>query len=74
MDNIMAYKAMVIFLEKYYKLTKSDDVGGLLRGMLFIGNSKNMNTADPAAWSDWLESIEKAKKVTSDKEFQLQLK
>lgn len=30
MDNIMAYKAMIKFLEKYYNLTKSDDIASLL--------------------------------------------
>jgi len=74
MNNIMAYKAMIKFLDKYYKLTKSDDVGSLLGGMMFIGNSENMNTADPAAWNDWLESIEETKKAISDEEFQLKLK
>ena len=74
MNNIMAYKAMIKFLDKYYKLTKSDDIASLLSGMMFIGDSENMNTTDSAAWEDWLESIDEAKKATSDKEFQLQLK
>jgi hypothetical protein len=52
-----AYIAMYKFLENEYHLTKSDDIGGLLGGMSLLENG---STADPAAWGDWLNAIEKA--------------
>jgi len=56
-----AYNAMVSFLDTYYQLTKSDDVGSLLGGMMMLADG---TTADPAAWYDWLEAIEKGKNET----------
>jgi hypothetical protein len=52
-----AFKAMVIFLEKFYERTKSDDVGGLLGDLMLL---EGETTADPAAWEDWLESVKKS--------------
>jgi hypothetical protein len=53
-----AFTAMVIFLEGFYERTKSDDVAGLLGDLILMADG---NTADPAAWLDWLESIERSK-------------
>ncbi|MGE5405401.1 MAG: hypothetical protein ACM3PP_10750 [Candidatus Saccharibacteria bacterium] len=53
-----AFKAMIAFLEGFYERTGSDDVGGLLGGMIFLEDGK---TADPAAWEDWLTSINEIK-------------
>jgi len=53
-----AYLAMFAFLENEYEMTKSDDVGAMLGSMSFL---KDGNTADPAAWNDWLEAIKKVK-------------
>lgn len=54
------FEAMVKFLENYYELTNSDDVGVLLGGMLL---QEDGSTMDPAAWSDWLECIRKVKQI-----------
>jgi hypothetical protein len=51
-----AYKAMFRFLENYYELTKSDDIGDLLGGMnqeLFADG----RPADPAMWEDWQTAL-----------------
>lgn len=53
-----AFKSMVVFLEKYYARTGSDDIGGLLGDMMILGDG---TTADPAAWHDWLDSVKKIK-------------
>jgi hypothetical protein len=51
-----AFLAMYAFLEKYYALTSSDDVGGLLGSLSMLPDG---NSADPAVREDWEESIEK---------------
>jgi hypothetical protein len=51
-----AYDAMVDFLEKYYKMTNSDDIGSFLSAMQLIGKAQ---TADPAMWHDWKDSVDK---------------
>ncbi|MGE5397585.1 MAG: hypothetical protein ACM3MK_08670 [Chitinophagales bacterium] len=53
-----AYRAMVVFLEGFYERTGSDDVGGLLGGMIILDDGE---TADPAAWNDWIDSVSKVK-------------
>ncbi|PPE74597.1 hypothetical protein C3942_07490 [Solimonas fluminis] len=52
-----AYKAMFLFLEREYQLTKSDDIGSLLGAMQFLGDGV---PADPAAWEDWEECVGQA--------------
>lgn len=59
-----AFESMVVFLEGFYERTGSDDVGGLLGGMIILDDG---NTADPAAWNDWLSSIEKIKEKQTKK-------
>lgn len=54
-----AYLAMFKFLENYYFLTKTDDVGALLGIMNFMEDGKPV---DIALWDDWLECIEEVKK------------
>ena len=53
-----AYLAMFAFIEKRYRLTSSDDIGGFLSDMsiLFSGG-----TADPALEDDWAEAVELAR-------------
>lgn len=53
-----AYLAMYYFLEGFYERTGSDDVGALLGSMRLIGDE---NTMDPAAWEDWIQSIQLVK-------------
>ena len=47
---------MVKFLEGFFIRTGSDDVGALLGDLQFLADG---HTADPAAWNDWLDCIEK---------------
>lgn len=54
MTNETAYKAMIRFLEKYYERTNSDDIGSLLGDLQLLSDG---STADPAAWNDWIDSI-----------------
>lgn len=49
-----AYQAMLVFLDKEYNLTKSDDIGAFLGGCQLTSEGVTM---DPAAWKDWLSSV-----------------
>ncbi len=49
-----AYKAMFLFLDKYYQDTKSDDVGSLLGGMALLADG---TPADSAYAEEWQECI-----------------
>jgi len=51
-----AYSAMYKFLENEYEMTGSNDIGGMLGGMSMLDDG---GTADPAAWEEWLKSVEK---------------
>jgi hypothetical protein len=53
-----AFDAMVHFLERQYALDKSDEIGTLL-GSLSLQIWADDTTADPAAWDDWMESVQK---------------
>jgi hypothetical protein len=55
-----AFEAMVLFLESFYERTNSDDVGGLLSDLLM---SQDGTTADPAAWDDWMECVQKVRRI-----------
>lgn len=56
-----AFQAMFLFLEKYYHLTKADDVGNLLGSLMIVENGKPL---DIALWYDWIKSVEEVKKRT----------
>ena len=49
--------AMVKFLEKWYALTKSDDIAFILSGM----------SMDPAFLQDWIESVDVVLKEAKEK-------
>lgn len=49
-----AYQAMLVFLEREYRLTGSDELGGLLGGYQLTVDGKTM---DPAAWDDWIDAV-----------------
>ena len=53
-----AYLAMYSFLESEYKLTKSDEIGGLLGDLSLLQDG---SSADPAAEQQWSEAVKKAK-------------
>lgn len=70
LTDLQAFYAMRLFLEKYYEQTNSDDVGSLLSELQFF--EKEKETADPAAWEEWIECVnkvlnEKGKKFEPDK-------
>ena len=51
-----AFRAMTCFLEKFYEQTSSADIGSLLGEIQILQDEK---TADPAAWEDWMNCIQK---------------
>ena len=53
-----AYLAMYSFLEREYEMSKSGVIGSLLGNMSL---RQDGGTADPAAWSDWEEAIDRVK-------------
>ena len=61
LPTLEAYHALLVFLIKCWFLRgKPEQVGDVLSGIQLINETR---TADPAAWFDWLEAIEK---VTSE--------
>lgn len=56
LSDRQAFEAMVLFLEGFYERTQSDEVGGLLSDLMASADGE---TADPAAWSDWIECVQK---------------
>jgi hypothetical protein len=54
-----AYLAMYKFLEDYQQRGSSDDIFMLLHAMRLTGDDE---TTDPGSWSDWLRSVEEAKR------------
>lgn len=56
-----AFKAMFLFLENEYLMTKEDAIGSLL-GDLSLDVWGDGTTGDPASWGLWLEAVEKALK------------
>lgn len=63
-----AYLAMFAFLDEYYNLTKSDDIGGLLGSMSLLADG---HPSDPAMLEDWLEAIDKVKSNQVDASLKL---
>ena len=56
LTKMEALLVMQDFLEKYYERTSSGDIGLLLGEIQILQDGL---TADPAAWYDWSESVEK---------------
>jgi len=54
LTKLQSFNAMRKFLEIYYKQTSSDDFGTLLSDTQFLSDC---GTADPAAWYDWINSV-----------------
>jgi hypothetical protein len=50
-----AYAAMLLFLQRYYNNTQSEDVAILISGMYLIDEG---STADPGSWFEWMEDVE----------------
>lgn len=53
-----AFKAMFLYLDRFYQLTKLDDIGWLLGAMSILPDGE---TADPAVWNDWIDCLMKVK-------------
>jgi len=51
-----AYKAMVSFLDDYYFRFGQESLSSVLGSIQLLPNE---TTADPAAWFDWLEAVER---------------
>ncbi len=60
-----AFQAMVLFLESFYERTEADEVGALLGDLQILEDGI---TADPAAWNDWLKSVEAVLNTYSQQE------
>ncbi len=58
-----AYSAMYSFLEHEYEMTGSNEIGGMLGSMSLLEDG---GTADPAAWNDWVQAVEKVANKDSD--------
>lgn len=52
-----SYDAMYAYLFALWKRTGNDELAGLLGDMSFVPGGQ---TADPAAWHDWLECVDKS--------------
>lgn len=59
-----AFNAMIIFLEKYYDATKSNQVNSLLSDMDMQTWGSGDETADPALWDDWIDCIHGKQNIT----------
>ncbi|RQU97116.1 hypothetical protein DF040_03840 [Burkholderia cenocepacia] len=55
-----AYRAMFYFLEHEYELTRSDELGGILSSLSWQIWEGDQGPADPAAWQDWQDAVQKA--------------
>ncbi len=62
-DEKIAYAAMYEFLVDYYKRTRADDIGVLLGGMSLLPDG---SPVDSAIWSDWINSVTKAREKTNN--------
>lgn len=51
-----AFDLMIIYLDKYYERTNSNDIGGLLGDAMILEDG---TTADSAMMDDWLLSVKK---------------
>lgn len=66
LKHLESFNAMINFLDLYYRATNSDNIAVLLSGMQMNPDGK---TWDPAAWEDWMESINAViKEKNSEKE------
>jgi len=55
-----AYNTMVDFLDGLYWETHADEFGCFLSGLMFLSDGC---TADPAAWHDWIHSVNNIKRL-----------
>ena len=61
-----AYAAMILFLDRYNRDTKSrGEIGSIISGMHFVGETE---TFDPAYWEEWLEDVDKVLSASATEE------
>ena len=60
-----AYRAMFYFLEQEYERTKMDEIGGLLSSLSWE-ITQGEGPADPGAWQDWKEAVQKALAISDN--------
>lgn len=66
LNTLQAFNAMTLYLDKYYFANLSDDLGSLLGGFQLFEEG---STWDPAAWHDWINSINRVlNKKNADKD------
>lgn len=63
-----SYRAMFYFLEREYELTQSDELAGLLGSLSWQIWQTGHGPADPDAWQEWLNAVEKAKNTDDNAE------
>ncbi len=63
-----AYAAMLLFLGRYCKNTKSADVAILIGSMRVVTNGGTWETFDPGYWDEWKEDIEKVLEASKSEE------
>jgi len=51
------YRAMLLFLDEYFQLTRADEIGALLGGLSLTEDGKSM---DPAMWDEWVSAVDRA--------------
>lgn len=64
---MQAYLAMYDYLQLHFERFGPGEVGTILSELSFLEDDR---TTDPAAWHDWLKSVEKAKGDKVDASFQ----
>ncbi len=71
LNPLQAFKAMTFYLDMYYTITSSDDLGSLLGGFELFEEG---GTWDPAVWHDWMDSIKKVRNIQfKDNELEITL-
>ncbi len=71
MENLAqdeAYRSMYYYLEDYYKLTGSDEIGGMLGYMALLEDG---SPADAAVLDDWRNAVARAKKDVESIKFKI---
>ena len=63
-----AYRSMYYFLEDYYNLTGSDEIGGMLGYMALLEDG---SPADGGVLDDWQKAVARAKKDVESVKFRI---
>lgn len=66
---MQAYEAMYAYFSRLYDRYGTEELGTLLSEMGFLSDG---DTADPAAWEDWLACVQKAVDGNVDTKFRIE--